>query len=190
MKLSKALDHHISEEQGEGADVFGASSSAWPCCRGLSATTSCANCRLFRKQPQVAQTSEASRAEIATNTAGAVQQPAGSSPRFPAALFALTLHAHLLAGQGWIAPVPDNRWSTLAKIVPNLDDEDERDGTGVQSRTLPTPHSSHTGCLLLMTTQCSEPFGHRWTALLSHALLAGISDTGLYRRGMLSCCRR
>lgn len=36
----------------------------------------------------------------------------------------------LLAGQGWIAPVPDNRWSTLAKIVPNLDDEDERDGTG------------------------------------------------------------
>ena len=43
---------------------------------------------------------------------------------------ALRRIADLSAGQGWIAPVPDNRWSTLAKIVPNLDDESERDGTG------------------------------------------------------------
>ena len=49
-----------------------------------------------------------------------------SSPSSPHCVYTI------LAGQGWIAPVPDNRWSTLAKIVPNLDDESERDGTGAR----------------------------------------------------------
>ena len=42
--------------------------------------------------------------------------------------------------------MPDNRWSTLAKIVPNLDDEDEQNGTGASRSPARPPVCRTTMC--------------------------------------------
>ena len=57
--------------------------------------------------------------------------------------------------------MPDNRWSTLARIVPNLDDDNELNGTGVLEHQARMPSHKSVGsgmhqCLLSRECRASD----------------------------------